>query len=179
MATTEVIELAKESMSYDEHTGVFVWLERPLHHFRNKHVCYGWNRKHAGKALKAKEVQGYAITRLDGKPYKLHRIAWSWFNGPIPEGMQIDHINGVRDDNRITNLRLVTKGQNAMNRRSQNNSKSGFSGVMWYPRYSKWVARIRNTHIGYFATKEEAMEARVSKEALLYKDFAPVRNAIA
>lgn len=66
-----------------------------------------------------KQLDGYEIINLccDGKPKKLlvHRLVWETFNGPIPEGMEIDHINTIRDDNRLDNLRVVTPKENCNN----------------------------------------------------------------
>lgn len=59
--------------------------------------------------------KGYLYVSINGKHTLKHRFIWSAFYGEIPEGMQIDHINTVRDDNRLENLRLVTDKQNKNN----------------------------------------------------------------
>ena len=59
---------------------------------------------------------GYRHFEHKGRSYKEHRVIWQLFNGSIPEGMYIDHINRVKDDNRIENLRLVTHQENCMNK---------------------------------------------------------------
>ena len=56
--------------------------------------------------------------QIDGKFYSVHRLVYETFFGEIPEGMVIDHINGIRDDNRIENLRCITQSENAMNAQS-------------------------------------------------------------
>ena len=78
---------------------------------------------------------GYIMRMVDGKPVHEHRIVWEKHNGPIPKGMQIDHINRVRDDNRIENLRLVTPQQNHFNR-------SGVKGFNWDKKRNKWRSYI-------------------------------------
>ena len=70
-----------------------------------------------GKRLGCKDkVSGYIqltiLTKLGSKPYKAHRYIWEHYNGPIKPGLEIDHINGNRADNRIENLQAVTKEQN-------------------------------------------------------------------
>lgn len=70
-----------------------------------------------------------------------HRAIWEAVNGPIPLGMEIDHINMIRDDNRIENLRLVTLRENRINRRCRV-GKSGFPGVHWFEPTKKWCSVI-------------------------------------
>jgi len=70
-----------------------------------------------GRAGTLKKDQGYRRLRVgDGKYVSEHRLIWEMHNGPIPEGMQVDHINGIRDDNRIENLQLLTLVENATRR---------------------------------------------------------------
>lgn len=63
---------------------------------------------------------GYRVVSIFGKPYKEHRLVWVFHNGIIPNKYQIDHINRVRDDNRISNLRLATSSTNGLNTNSKN-----------------------------------------------------------
>ncbi len=60
--------------------------------------------------------EGYLYICLDNKSYGAHRLAWLYRYGDIPKGLQIDHINGKRHDNRIVNLRAVTPQENLQNR---------------------------------------------------------------
>ena len=78
---------------------------------------------------------GYTMSMVNGKPVHDHRIIWEQHYGKIPEGMQIDHINHIRDDNRIENLRLVTCQQNHFNR-------SGVKGFNWDNKRNKWRSYI-------------------------------------
>ena len=57
---------------------------------------------------------------INQKFYAEHRLIWIYFNGDVPDGLQIDHINRIKYDNRIENLRLVTNAENALNRNSKN-----------------------------------------------------------
>lgn len=88
---------------------------------------------------------------------RVHRIIWEMSNGPISEKLEIDHINGIRSDNRIENLRLATRSQNEMNKGKQRNNKSGFKGVSFHKKTGKWLARIglngKSIYLGYFDTK--------------------------
>src|SRR5699024_11445694 len=67
---------------------------------------------------------------------------WEMHHGKIPEGMEIDHINGIRDDNRIDNLRLVTSRTNDTNRAKSKANTSGVVGVCWDKRKGLWLVRI-------------------------------------
>lgn len=86
-----------------------------------------------------------------------------------PEGLDTDHINGNRLDNRRSNLRSAHRWQNAVNRPRQSNNTSGFKGVSLHKRNGKWQAWVIQNkiqyHLGYFQTKYDAAAA-VDREAL-------------
>jgi hypothetical protein len=99
---------------------------------------------------------GYVMHMVDGELKYEHRIVWENHNGPIPEGMQIDHINRIRDDNRIENLRLVTPQQNHFNR-------SNVKGFKWDKQRKKWSAYIyfdgKMKNLGRFVCMLDARSA--------------------
>lgn len=106
---------------------------------------------------------GYLLIRLDYVLYKAHRLAWLYMTGEWPEH-QLDHINGVRSDNRFANLRSVTNAMNCQNQRGpRSNNRSGFLGVCWHMRARKWVAQIQvdgaHHYLGLFETQELAHAA--------------------
>lgn len=107
---------------------------------------------------------GYRSVQFNGAAYKEHRIIWELHNGAIPAGMQIDHINGIRDDNRIENLRVVNQTVNNLNTNKSKNNRSGVTGVSWYARGSKWRVDYRSRRIGVFQSFVEACEARIVAE---------------
>ena len=102
------------------------------------------------------KTNGYIQVMVDGKPVYEHRLIWESANGPIPKGMQIDHINRIRDDNRLENLRLVTPQQNHFNR-------SGVKGFRWEKQRKKWSAYIylngKMKNLGRFACMLDARAA--------------------
>lgn len=105
---------------------------------------------------------GYAQIKVDGQLHLAHRFAWFLHYGEWPKG-QIDHINGNKADNRITNLRVASGSENLRNRGKPANNTSGYKGVSWIARYRKWQATIKfdgkNKYLGRFATREEAADA--------------------
>lgn len=109
---------------------------------------------------------GYLQVRFMNKIHLVHRIVWEMFNGQIPYGMQIDHINHIRSDNRIQNLRMVTKISNGRNLTKKINNTSGVTGVSWSKSRAKWRVQImvdrKSIHIGYFNDFDSAMAARLS-----------------
>jgi len=111
--------------------------------------------------------RGYVID--NGK--REHRTVWSAMYGSIPEGREIDHINGDRADNRLENLRLVTRQENMRNAKKSNANTSGCTGVTWNKRAGKWQAQTevtqpcgkrRGKYLGVYPDWFDAVCARMS-----------------
>lgn len=119
---------------------------------------------------------GYKVAMRDGKLYLVHRIIWEMFNGKIPEGMEIDHINGVRDDNRIENLRCVTKQENALNKRMTKRNNSGVTGVCWDSRLNKWLVQISRKGYEKHSSHHDSFDEAVSKRKLLEIEYGFHKN---
>lgn len=121
---------------------------------------------------------GYIIVSYGGQRMLTHRIIWELHYGPIPAGLIIDHINGVRHDNRIENLRLATRAENSRNCTKHRDNTSGFKGVSWNKRQQKWECRIywgkRFLHLGYFDCPIIAAQAYDAKAIELFGEFAKV-----
>jgi hypothetical protein len=98
---------------------------------------------------------GYRQIKVNNVIYPAHRLIWLFHNGSINENMQIDHINGIKDDNRIENLRLVTAQQNCFNR-SRLNSK----GYTWNKNVKKWQSSIfvdgKMKYLGLYTNEQDA-----------------------
>jgi hypothetical protein len=122
--------------------------------------------------------KGYIRVQISGKRYYAHRIIWEMFNGPIPEGIQIDHIDGDPYNNRIENLRLATQSQNSANRGKQTNrpnvSKELPKGVS-YNKARRYEARItyknQGHYLGSYDTPEEAYAAYMEAAEILHGKF--------
>lgn len=106
---------------------------------------------------------GYVVIRVDSILYRAHRLAWLYEHGKWPDG-EIDHINGIKNDNRLCNLRDVSVQKNRQNQiRARRNNKSGFLGVHFVQARQKFRADIciegRNKILGFFDTPDLAHEA--------------------
>lgn len=152
-------------MAYDPDTGTFHW--REYRYPRREDLLVGFRND-----------EGYLKTKIGRKTYSLHRLAWLYIHGEWPSD-QVDHINGVRDDNRLCNLRLASQSENRINSAVNANNKLGIRGVRKTARGLGYAARItkdgRQIHLGYFKTPEEARAARAAATKLLHGEFAPKR----
>ena len=152
-------EKLKELLSYDKDAGVFTWA------VRRRGVAVGavagYNR-----------LDGYIQLMAEGKLHYAHRIAWLYVYGELPKD-QIDHINGVKTDNRICNLRLATNQENQHNKSSpRTDNTSGFLGVSWSKPAKKWRADIRingrKKNLGFFNTADLASEVYLKTKRELH-----------
>ena len=116
---------------------------------------------------------GYRHITWRGKVQKAHRLIFMLHHGFMPQ--EIDHINGDRADNRIENLRSVTRSQNQYNKRPQRNV-SGYRGVTWHKKTGKWLVRVglnnKNKSLGYYDDLELAALVAEEGRSLHYGQFA-------
>lgn len=158
----------KDCLHYDPETGIFTRRKRT------------GSRAKIGAIAGTSSTGGYLRIGLDGRDFAAHRLAWLYVHGVMPPA-QLDHINGVRTDNRIANLRLASHAENMHNSRPRK-SASGLKGAHLLRRrlaagWSRpWTSEIlkngKNFHLGYFATAEEAHAAYVKAARELHGDFA-------
>ncbi|MGQ5792122.1 HNH endonuclease signature motif containing protein [Serratia sp. IR-2025] len=172
----------KEAFEYKN--GVLFWRQRPLSHFKNEHGQRIFNTRFSGKAAGVVNAGGYVKVCLNFKTYAAHRLIWIMHFGDIPSGCEIDHINHVKTDNRIENLRLSSRKENAANLPLRKDNTSGHCGVTWYPGKRRYQARIKvdgkDIHLGYFVDIESAIAARKEAENTLKfhpNHGSPPRNA--
>lgn len=127
-------------------------------------------KKSTGKVYGSIDTDGYIRTTIQGVKYRVHRIIWEMLKGKIPEGMEIDHIDGNKGNNRIENLRLATPAQNTANRESYGKYPKGVKA-----QGDKFQARIgyagKRYHLGTFNTIEEAKAAYDAKAFEFHGEF--------
>lgn len=146
----------KEHLNYDPDTGLFT---------RAKDLGNGVK---AGSPAGGLNSHGYVSVRVAGSTYRAHRLAWLFMYGVHPSGV-VDHINQVRTDNRIANLRDVSQRLNSRNVKvTPKKVKSGFKGVVWNEQSNVWAASIvvngNWVNLGKFATVKEAAIRRKGAE---------------
>ena len=155
----------KKRLSYDPNTGNFIWLQRVS------------RSTYPGTIAGTPNSNGHIQIRISGKRFFAHRLAWGFVYGEWPKGV-IDHINGIRNDNRIINLRDVTISENAQNQRTPRmGSKSGYLGVSFVQSRGKWQAGItangKFKFLGHFDSPEIAHAAYIDAKRV-YHPTAPV-----
>lgn len=165
-------EALHKLLTHDPDTGKLFWKRR------HDPDCDSWNKQFAfAEAFTNPHSKGYLAGAIFGRTYLAHRVIFALHYGYWPE--ITDHINGVRTDNRICNLRSVTPSENQRNRRISKNNKSGFTGV--HASGEKWVAQINRNYkyryLGRFSRIEDAVAAR--KEAERKYDFHIYHSRIA
>lgn len=154
-------ERLRELLNYDPSTGHFFWV-RPQS-----------NRAKAGaRAGHGCKTHGYWIVGVDGSSYRAHRLAWLFVHGKWPE-YEVDHLNAVRDDNRIANLRDVPAAINAQNKRraTQNKKHTKLAGA--FKNHVGFMAKITTKgvqkYLGNFPTAELAHEAYLTAKRAMHE----------
>jgi hypothetical protein len=154
-------EELKYLLTYDSETGTFTWNIKPR------------NGINAGDIVTAPENR-YKQFKIYGKQYLLHHLAWLYVYGELPE-QSIDHVNRIKNDNRISNLRLATAHQQCCNRGKFKNNKAGYKGVHWVEANQKFRAMAkllgRSVHIGFFESAIEASNAYIEFAKKNYGSF--------
>ena len=116
----------------------------------------------------------YYKVRFKNKYYMIHRVIFMMFHGYLPK--QIDHINNIKTDNRIENLRAANNSTNQQNVGLQKNNKSGIKGVSWHKATKKWVVQLgingKPKHFGCYFDKEVARFVAETMRYKYHKEFA-------
>lgn len=165
-------EKVKSLFSYSSKLGGLVYKKR---HGRTANYMHRVPGTRAGFT----HSRGYRHVAIGRIQFKEHILVWIYFYGTVPKNMQIDHKNGVRDDNRISNLRLATSNNNQHNRGKNKNNSSGFKGVYWHQ--NKWKAVImvnrKTIVIGSFDNAAKAGKAYDDAAKKLHGKYAKTNAA--
>lgn len=134
-----------------------------------------------GQRVGSSNGNGYLRVSIRKVHYYVHRLIWVMHNGDIPEGMEIDHINCVRSDNRVENLRLATRMHQSRNHPTHSHCISGLKGAHFNgpskaasakPWHSQIIVERKVVYLGHFATAQEAHEAYAAAAAKYFGEFA-------
>ena len=155
------LNFIKEHLLYNKNTGIFYW---------------NVNRQKIQKGSIAGGLssEGYIQIRVLGKKMSAHRMAQLLHYGTLPNN--IDHINGIKTDNRIENLREATQSENMRNYAHNTKNTSGYKNVVWNKKAFKWQVGLRvegkKKHIGLFNSINEAVEAAQNARQQFHGAFA-------
>jgi len=157
----ETAELVKQTFRYDPETGHLYRLKKV------KGAKFGEPVGYANKNVRSGKT--YILVRMNYGTYVAHRLIWVLVHGRWPGlNMDIDHEDGNGANNKLDNLREVTRVVNQKNQRRLSTNTSGCTGVTWVKRDRKWSARLyvgkRYIPCGNFDTYEEAVAARKAAE---------------
>ena len=157
-------DYVQELLDYNPYTGNLIW-KKILSPRRQVGDIAGCD----------KHRTGYSQVQINGKQYAIHRIVWLWVYGDWPK-QQIDHINGIRSDNRLVNLREASPKENQQNRGINKNNTSGYRNVSWDKYAKKWRAQFYREGklyiLGLYDSPEEANVVYL-KEKAKYHEFQP------
>lgn len=155
-------------LSYDETSGVFVWLVDQ----KRRQVKAGEVAGHIHN------VTGYVTIGYRGNALYGHTLAWYFKTGEWL--LHIDHKNRIRHDNAFENLRRATQSQNRANTKTHAKNTSGFRGVTFDKRRGSWNAEVRFEKVRHrqngFASAAEAGEWAEAKRKDLFKEFNPTEE---
>lgn len=160
------IDHLKTRIAYDPETGAVTWLPRGNAQ---------WDGKYAGKAAGRVAWNGYVLVCIEYMNYRVHHLAWAFSHGVWPTG-DIDHIDGNRSRNPLSNLREASRSQNLANSFRKDKNTSGFKGVSWRRRSKPWVAHIKqkgkSRYLGSFDDPAEAHAAYCAAAEKMFGEFA-------
>lgn len=153
-------ERASQLLAYDDDTGVLSWK-------------VARSNVRAGTPVKNITTHGYLSVRIDRRRVQAHQVAWLLYYGEWPT-RQIDHQDGDKTNNRISNLRLATYSQNAANSKLRADNTTGLKGVG--RREAKFAAFIqvrgKQRYLGSFHSKERAAAAYAAAAKAAFGEFA-------
>lgn len=174
-------EFLNNCFSYQPETGVLHWKLRPLEHFKSQQAHKRWNARFAGKragSLGSNGNRHYWICVINRKRISAHRLIMLML-GRLSDGMEVDHMNGNGLDNRLVNLRIVSRRQNNMNLRRQSRNGSGVTGVRFNRPANTFSAFIISHSIReWLGTFDNLLDAACARKSAEHRyGFGPSHGA--
>jgi hypothetical protein len=140
--------------------------------YREQITVPGGFRRIMNRPVGYTNQDGYLVVRFKRKHYRVHRIIWEMHYGPATPGLEVDHKNNIRKDNRIENLQELTHRDNSKKQLTSKASTTGYRGVRLIKKNNRFSAQIKinrkQIHLGCFSTAEKAYEARKAAELHYY-----------
>lgn len=166
-----------EYFTADYEAGTLTWKTRGREGFAHDRLWKTWNTRYAGKIAGFVTRRGYQMVSLLNKTYLVHRVLFEMANGPIADGIQIDHKDQNKRNNSLSNLRCATSSENKQNIGLRANNSSSVTGVCLHKASGLWVSWINRQGVrfflGYFADFDLAVKARKDAELNYFGKFAP------
>jgi hypothetical protein len=160
-------------LTYDPATGDFFWNDRPATEFKNDRLYKSWRARFSGKPAGTTDPHDYGRINIGGRVYFKHQLAWLYIYGE-PADDEIDHIDQNRSNNRIENLRLASRSQNASNAGMRKHNKLGVKGVCMDMGFYRAQVKVggKLVYSKRFLTIQEAKEAYDAEIKKHHKEFA-------
>lgn len=167
-------ETLRQLLRYEPEAGKLFWRHRPMQLFATPRAFRAWNTRYSDQeAMTSINSGGYLQGHVLGAKVAAHRVVWAMEHNEWPT-LMVDHIDGDKTNNRISNLRLATRSQNGMNRGAENNSKSVYVGVS--PSYGRWRSTIvvdkKQISLGTFDDEVSAAQAYDIAAKGIHGEFA-------
>ena len=157
-------QLALESLSYEHETGWLTWVKKASDKTAVGSRA-GWQRS----------PNGYRQVGFMGETIYEHRLVWLIVTGAFPE-FQIDHRNGIKDDNRFANLRAASSTQNLANIGAKRDNTSGAKNVHWCNTRKRWIVKVKRSgrthYVGAYVDYAVAVAAAAASRLQVHGDFA-------
>lgn len=166
-------DVLRQILRYKPCTGELRWRQATPEMFSDgaysaERKCRAWNGKYSGKPALCHQdpERPYSYGEIFGVKCYAHRAILAMMTGEWPD--EVDHINGDKSDNRLTNLRAVSRSENMKNTSLRSDNTSGVTGVYFDKSRCLWAAEIlaggKRSHLGRYRTKKEAVLARKAAE---------------
>lgn len=165
------IEALREFLRYEPETGNLYWLPRDAKWFTADRHCKGWNRRNAGRLVVCSGRLGYSVVHIYSRTFLAHRVIWAIVHGEWPD--EIDHIDGDPTNNRLENLRAVSRQENARNLPAFRTSQRGELNIRHLPKKKfspeRWEVILQRPSEGSKKRKvfHSLDEARAFRDAAL------------